>query len=167
MTCPSRRPASIATHLSSKTSPAGAGGDDGGGQVGQLAVVAPGPGGDDGEAAGPQQHRASGQDAGEPGEQLVQVLVGEIGGIVTVAVVVLLDTAPGVGADLAVDAGAIGRRGDHQRDRPGGGRAGERPDRRASPSMTVAVPDAPSARALRTLAAARSAQRGSYSTPRP
>ena len=72
---------------------AGAGGDDGGGQVDQLAVLAPGPGGDHGQPAGAQQHRAAGQDLGEPGEQLVQALVGEVGRVVAVAVVVLADPA--------------------------------------------------------------------------
>ena len=41
---------------------AGAGGDDGGGQVDQLAVLPPGPGGDHGQPAGAQQHGAAGQD---------------------------------------------------------------------------------------------------------
>ena len=45
---------------------AGAGGDNGGGQVDQLAVLAPGPGGDHGQPAGAQQHGAAGQDRGEP-----------------------------------------------------------------------------------------------------
>jgi hypothetical protein len=70
---------------------AGACGDDGGGQVDQLTVLAPGPGGDHGHATGAQQHGAAGQDLGEPGEEFVQPLVGEVGRVLTAAVVVLAD----------------------------------------------------------------------------
>jgi hypothetical protein len=102
---------------------AGAGRDDGGGQVDQLAAGAPGPGGDHGQAAGPQQDSAAGQDLGEPGEELVQALVGEVGRILAVAVVVLADASfratALLGLDLAVDGRAVRRRGDDQRGPPG------------------------------------------------
>ena len=150
---------------------AGAGGDDGGGQVDQLAVVAPGPGGDHRQPAGAQQHGAAGQDRGEPGEQFVQPLVGEVGPVVAVAVVVLVHpaalAAALLGLDLPVDGRAVGRRGDHQGGPPGhaGGRSAG--SWRASPRITSAVPAAPWRRAWATLAAASVAQRSSYSMPRP
>lgn len=99
------------------------GGEDGGGQVDQLAVLAPGPGGDHGQPAGPQQHPAAFEDLGEPGEQVIEAVVGEVGRVVAVAVVVFLDpaaTVPLLGADLAVHAGTVRRGGDHQCGPPGG-----------------------------------------------
>ena len=105
----------------------GAGGHDGRGQVGQLASVAPGPGSDHDGPARPQQDGAAGQDPGESGEQVIGALVGEVGGVAAVAVVVLGDTpaaGAGLGADLAVQAGAVGRGGDDQRDIPAGAGGG-------------------------------------------
>src|SRR5260370_37981611 len=58
---------------------AGAGGDDGGGQVDQLAVLPPGPGWDHGPPAGPQQHRAAGRELSEPREQFIEALAGDGG----------------------------------------------------------------------------------------
>jgi hypothetical protein len=55
-----------------------AGGDDGAGQVDQLAAVPPGPGSDNHDPAGPQQGCAAGQDAGDAVEQGVQAVVGEV-----------------------------------------------------------------------------------------
>ena len=108
-----RSPASSATHRSAGIRPArGAGGEDGAGQVDQLAVLPPGPGGDHDGPAGAQQRGAAGQDPGEPGEEVVQAPAGEVGGVVAVAVVVLSDPAAAralLGADLAVDAAPVGR----------------------------------------------------------
>src|ERR1019366_4278920 len=70
-----------------------AGGEDGAGQVDQLAALPPGPGGDHHGPAGAQQLFAAGEDLGEPGEQVLQAVAGEVGGVVAVAVVVLLDPA--------------------------------------------------------------------------
>ena len=54
----------------------------------------------------------AGQDLGEPGEQLVQALAGEVGRVVPIAVVVLADpafgAAPLLGHDLPVDGRAVG-----------------------------------------------------------
>ena len=82
--------------------------DDGAGQVDQFAVVTPGAGGDHGDAAGPQQDRAAGEDLGDPVEEPVEAVVGEVGGVAAVAVVEL-DHSAAVGADLAVHAGPVRR----------------------------------------------------------
>jgi hypothetical protein len=77
--------------------------EHGGGQVDELAVVTPGPGGDHGQPAGAQQRRAAFEDLGEPGEQVIEAVVGEVGRVVAVAVVVFLDPAAAgalLGADL-------------------------------------------------------------------
>jgi hypothetical protein len=96
----------------------GTGGQDGRGQVNQLAVLPPRAGGDHGEATRAQQDPAAGQDLGEPVEQLVQAAAGEVGGVTSVAVVVLADAALGaaalLGGDLAVDGRPVRRRGDDQ-----------------------------------------------------
>ena len=128
---PPRSPASRATHRATGIRPALApAAMHGGGQVDQLAVLPPGPGGDHGQPAGAQQHRAAGQDRGEPGEQVIQPLVGEVGRVVAVAVVVLADpalrAAPLLGVDLPVDARAVGRRGDDQGGPPGHARRQQR-----------------------------------------
>ena len=91
-----------------------AGLDDGAGEVGQLAVVAPGPGGDHGDTAGPQQRGAAGEDLGDAVGQAVGAGVGEVGRVGAVAVVVLGHPAR-AGADVAVDARPVRRGGDHQR----------------------------------------------------
>ena len=108
-----RSPASSATHRSAGIRPgAGAGGEHGAGQVDQLAALPPGPGGDHDGPAGAQQRGAAGEDLGEPGEQVIQAVEREVGGVVAVAVVVLLHpAAPGalLGADLPVDAAPVGR----------------------------------------------------------
>ena len=101
---------------------AGPGGEHGGGQVDQLAVLAPGPGGDHGHPAGAQQHLAAGQDRREPGEQVIEAVVGQVGRVAAVAVVVFLDPAAAVtllGANLTMHAGTVRRGGDHQRGPPG------------------------------------------------
>ncbi|MBV8931501.1 MAG: hypothetical protein JO285_02920 [Kutzneria sp.] len=110
------------------------------------------PRGDHRQPARAQQHRAAGQDLGEPGEQPVQALVGEAGRVVAVAVVVLADAAfgaaPLLGLDLAVNGRAVRGRGDATRAAcpavPGGSRPGSS---RASPRITPAVPAAPWRRA--------------------
>ncbi len=84
-----------------------AGGDHGAGQVDQLAAVAPRAGGDHHDPAGPQQRRAAGEDLGDPVQQGVQAVVGEVDRVAAVAVVELGDSAL-AGADVAVDAGPVG-----------------------------------------------------------
>jgi hypothetical protein len=64
------------------------GGDDGGGQVDQFALVPPGAGGDHDRAAGPQECGAAGKDAGEPVEEAGPVAVGEIARVAVVALAV-------------------------------------------------------------------------------
>ena len=169
---PSRSPASRATYRAAGTRPArGAGGQHGRRQVGQLAVLPPGAGGDHGQPAGAQQEAAAGHDLGEALQQLVQPPAGEVGRVVAVAVVVLADPAglavPLLGLDLAVHAGAVGRRGDDQRGLPAVPAGSRLASWRASPRITSAVPTAPWRRAWATLAAATEAQRSSYSTPSP
>src|SRR5579872_5778104 len=101
-----------------------AGGEDHAGEVGQLAAVPPGPGGDHYGPAGTQQGPGCGEDLGDPGEQVIEAAAGQVRRVGAVAVVVLADTAAVSGAcfgtDLAVDAGAVGRGGDDERRLPFG-----------------------------------------------
>src|SRR6202034_3131620 len=67
--------------------------DHGGGQVHEFAALPPRPGGDDHDPAGPQQPSAAGEDLGEPGEQVIQAVVGQVGRGPAVVVVVLVHAA--------------------------------------------------------------------------
>jgi hypothetical protein len=86
---PPQIPASRATHRSSGVRPAAwPASMTALGEVGQLAVVAPGPGGDHREPGGPQQEGAAGEDSGGAVGQAVRAGVGEVPwvGVVEVAV---------------------------------------------------------------------------------
>lgn len=82
----------------------GAAGEDLGGQVDQLGVLAPGPDGDGDVSAGTQDVGQRGEDLLEPGEQAVVADVGEVPAVeqVAVEVVVLLYAAARDDRDLAV-----------------------------------------------------------------
>jgi hypothetical protein len=92
-------------------------GEHGGGQVDQLAVLAPRAGGDHHGAARAEQGGAAGEDAGEPVEQAGPVAVGQVPRVGVVAVPVGgLDHAGRGGADQPVHGGPVRRGGHHERD---------------------------------------------------
>src|SRR5262249_51384622 len=80
----------------------GGGGGERGWGGGPRAGVAAGSGCDHRDAAGAQHGVCAAQDGGEPGQQLCDVAVGEVGGVVAVAVVGLVHTGAGGGPDLSV-----------------------------------------------------------------
>src|SRR5690606_11329567 len=96
-----------------------AGGDDHAGDVDQLASAAVGAGGDRRDPTRLEQRYAAGEDVGEPCGELVVAAVGEVGPVVSVAVVDFgyPAAASGVLAHVPVRGGPIRRRGDHQRHR--------------------------------------------------